>query len=134
MSEVRLFTLEGARPHDPAVERWFAAPPAELRAVARRWFQEMRSAGPDVLELLHDESPTACVGELALGYVAVFTAHVNVGFFFGAVLPDPSRILAGKGRFMRHVKVPAQGFAHEAALRQLLSAAYADIRARGVAR
>lgn len=130
MNSVRLFTLEGACRRDPAVEAWFAAPPAELHLIARQWFLAMRSAGPDVFELLHDGHPTACVGNLALGYVNAFTDHVNVGFFFGARLRDPAELLEGTGRFMRHVKVRPGLFAHEAALRELMADAYVDIKAR----
>jgi hypothetical protein len=93
LNSVRFFTLGGAQKQDPAVDLWFAAPPVELRSIARRWFLEMRSTGPDVFELLHDGHPTACVEDLALGYVNAFTAHVNVGFFFGANLGDPSKLL-----------------------------------------
>jgi hypothetical protein len=28
-----------------------------------------------------------------------FTSHVNVGFFHGAALPDPARLLQGNGKF-----------------------------------
>lgn len=55
--------------------------PFELRSVARKWFEEMRACGPDVVELLHDGHPTACVEGAAFGYVNAFKAHVNVGFF-----------------------------------------------------
>jgi hypothetical protein len=130
MNSVRLFTLEGALQHDPAVERWFATPPAQLRSIAQSWFRTIRSAGPDVVELLHDGHPTACVDSLALGYVNAFSEHVNVGFFFGSVLPDPSRLLEGSGRFMRHVKVRSHTFSHEADLRKLIALAYADIKSR----
>jgi hypothetical protein len=30
---------------------------------------------------------------------------VNVGFFHGATLPDPARLLQGTGKFKRHVKL-----------------------------
>ena len=77
MNSVRFFTLDGAQKQDPAVEEWFAAPPAELRSIARRWFLEMRSTGQDVFELLHDGHPTACVENLALGYVnALSLIHI----------------------------------------------------------
>ena len=134
MNSVRFFTLDGAHKQDPAVEEWFAAPPAELRSIARRWFMEMRSAGLDVFELLHDGHPTACVEDLALGYVNAFTAHVNIGFFYGANLRDPSKLLEGKGRFMRHAQVRPGSYAHEAELRELIVDAYADIKARLAAR
>lgn len=105
MAPVRLLTFEGARGRDPAVEDWFSAPPSELRSTARTWFEVMRSCGSDVVELLHDGHPTACVNDAAFGYVNALRAHVNVGFFLGTSLSDPAGLLQGTGRFMRHVKV-----------------------------
>ena len=67
----------------PAVDAWFDARSGELGGIARRWFAVMRDCGDDVCELLHDNQPTACVGETAFAYVDAFTAHVNVGFFEG---------------------------------------------------
>lgn len=130
MNSVRCFTLDGDQNQDPAVERWFSAPPTELRSVARAWFPEMRSAGPDVFELLHDGHPTTCVENVAFGYVNAFAAHVNVGFFFGAVLPDSAGLLEGTGRFMRHVKIRPGAFVHDVALRAIIIDAYADIKGR----
>ena len=130
MGAVRLFTLDGAQRHDPAVAGWFAAPPAGLRATARRWFDAMRVCGDDVHELLHDGHPTACVGTLAFGYVNAFTAQVNIGFFLGAALHDPAGLLEGTGRFMRHVKLRPGMPVDERALEALIRAAYGDIKAR----
>jgi Domain of unknown function (DU1801) len=134
MAPVRLLTFDGARRRDPVVEDWFSAPPTELRSVARTWFEAMRSCGSDVVELLHDGHPTACVEVAAFGYVNAFSAHVNVGFFLGASLNDPAGLLQGTGRFMRHVKVRPGAPIDEAALRELIRAAYVDIKARLTAR
>ena len=133
MTETRLFTLDGARADDPAVERWFETPPSELRLMAQRWFKQMRLCGPDVLELLHDGHPTACLGELAFGYVNSFRSHVNIGFFFGSVLKDPNGLLVGSGRFMRHVKITPDQPIPEPAICELIEAAYADAKARQAA-
>lgn len=130
MTPVRLFPLDGATARDPEVERWFARPPPALRAEARRWFACMRACGPDVFELLHDGHPTATVGGVALGYVDAFSAHVNVGFFLGSTLADPSGLLQGSGRFMRHVKVRPGAGVDEDALRALIVAAHADLVGR----
>ena len=69
-------------------------------------------------------------GNAPFGYVNVFTSHVNVGFFQGAALPDPARLLRGSGKFMRHVKLKPGVATNTAALRKLIEAAYADIKAR----
>src|SRR5512132_3905738 len=103
MSQLFLFPTGVKR--DPAIEFWMREHSDELGAIARRWFEVMRDCGDDVRELLHDGHPTACVGEAAFGYVNAFTAHVNVGFFRGAELSDPSGLLEGTGKIMRHVKL-----------------------------
>jgi len=60
----------------------------------------------------------------------VFTAHVNVGFFQGAGLPDPAGLLQGSGKCMRHVKLKPGMATDAAGLGALIEAAYADIKAR----
>jgi hypothetical protein len=90
----------------------------------------MRECGEDVRELLHDGHPTACVGDAAFGYVDAFRAHVNVGFFHGATLDDPARLLEGAGKRMRHVKLRWGKPVNAAALNDLIAAAYQDIRSR----
>src|SRR5215468_3392823 len=92
----------------------------------------MRDCGGDVRELLHDGHPTACVGDAAFGYVNAFTAHVNVGFFRGAELADPDRLLEGSGRFMRHVKLAPDRDVDGNALRKLIETAYTDMRRRAL--
>jgi len=98
--------------------------------MARRWFEALRRCGDDVREVLHDGQPTACVDGAAFAYVGVFTAHVNVGFFQGAELPDPGGLLEGSGKFMRHVKLRPDAEADAAALAALIEAAYADVKQR----
>jgi hypothetical protein len=90
----------------------------------------MRNCGEDVRELVHDGCPVACLGDAPFGYVDVFTAHVNVGFFHGAALADPARLLQGNGKYMRHVKLRPGAPANAAALHRLIEAAYWDIKAR----
>ena len=111
----------------PAVEAWFASRGA-LGAIARPWYERMRACGEDVRELLHDGQPTACVGEAAFAYVDAFTAHVNVGFFPGAHLPDPAGLLQGSGRHMRHVKLRPGVEIDRHALAALIRSAYSTIK------
>jgi hypothetical protein len=64
------------------------------------------------------------------GRVNVFRAQVSVGFFLGAELNDPTGLLEGTGRRMRHVKVKPDVDVNAAALSALIHAAYADIKWR----
>ena len=101
-----------------------------LGTIARRWFDSLRECGDDVRELLHDGHPTACVEDAAFAYVDVFKAHVSVGFFRGAELPDPHGLLEGNGRFMRHVKLRPDRAIDETALAMLIDLAYTDMKGR----
>ena len=148
-----LLRLDGTVEHDPAIDVWFEAHAGELGTMARRWFEVMRRCGDEVREVLHDGCPVACLGDVPFGYVNVFTAHVNVGFFQGAGLKDPEGLLQGTGKFMRHVKLRAGGQEATAkrrsrfpggmterkarakdgqdhALRALIEVAYSDMKAR----
>ncbi|HEU5458750.1 MAG TPA: DUF1801 domain-containing protein, partial [Terracidiphilus sp.] len=87
MTTEGLLRFDGVLEHDPAIDAWLAARDGELGANARRWFQAMRACGDEVRELMHDGCPVACLGDVPFGYVNVFTAHVNVGFYQGASLP-----------------------------------------------
>ena len=125
-----LLRFDGAVERDPAIDAWMKKHSGELGATAQRWFDLMRKCGDEVRELLHDGCPVACLGDAPFAYVNVFTAHVNVGFFHGASLPDPAQLLQGSGKFMRHVKLTPKTSTNAAALRALIDAAYSDIKSR----
>lgn len=128
MSE--LFRFPSAVARDLAVDAWFARTDDAVRWIAQPWFERMRACGADVRELLQDGHPTACVEDAAFGYVDAFSAHASVGFFHGAALDDPAGLLEGAGKRMRHVKLRWGQAVNEAALGELIAAAYRDMRAR----
>ena len=126
----QLMRFPTAIKRDPAIEIWMKEHSGELGAIAQHWFEVMRACGNDVRELLHDGHPTACVADAAFGYVNVFTAHVNVGFFRGAEIADPEGLLEGTGKFMRHVKLRPERDVNATALMKLIETAYADMKLR----
>ena len=126
----RLLRFPASVKRDPAIEVWMREHPGALGAIAKRWFETMRDCGDDVRELLHDGHPTACVGDAAFAYVNAFTGHVNVGFFRGAELADPERLLEGNGKFMRHVKLRPDRDVAATALMKLVETAYTDMKGR----
>ncbi|HTL67269.1 MAG TPA: DUF1801 domain-containing protein [Lacunisphaera sp.] len=125
-----LFRFPDATKRSAAVNTWLHLQPGEPGKIARHWFGVIRACGEDVREILHDGHPTACVGDAAFASIDTFQAHVNVGFFFGAEIADPKRLLEGSGKRMRHVKVrPGVAF-DAAALTSLIRASYADMKRR----
>lgn len=126
----QLFRFSSAVKQDPAVEAWFDGQPDKLGAIARYWFDAIRGCGDDVRDLLHDGHPTACVTDAAFAYVNAFTAHVNVGFFRGAEISDPNKLLEGTGKYMRHVKLRPDCEVDAEALTKLIETAYTDMKSR----
>jgi hypothetical protein len=126
----QILRFNGAVERDPAIDQWMKEHRGELGAIAQEWFELMRKCGDEVRELLHDGCPVTCLGDAPFGYVNVFTSHVNVGFFHGASLPDPARLLQGDGKCMRHVKLRPGTPTNAAALSRLIDRAYEDIKSR----
>jgi hypothetical protein len=124
-----LLRFNGAVERDAAIDAWMREHAGELGAIAQHWFEVMRKCGDEVREVLHDGCPVACLGDAPFGYVNVFTSHVNVGFFRGAALPDPARLLQGTGKLMRHVKLRPGTPTNAAALNKLIEMAYAEMKA-----
>lgn len=125
-----LFRVSGGVVRDAAIDAWMKQHDGELGAIARRWFEAMRRCGDEVRELMHDGCPVACVGDAPFGYVNVFTSYVNVGFFQGAALKDPARLLQGAGKYMRHVKLRPGITVSDSALSKMIEAAYWEMKSR----
>jgi hypothetical protein len=124
-----LFRLSGAGKLDPVIEEWLNKSDA-LTAVARTWFRRIRACGADVLELMHDGHPVACIEDVPFAYVDVFKSHTNIGFFYGAHLEDPAGLLEGTGKNMRHVKLKPGREPDTVALGNLIDASYLDVKIR----
>jgi hypothetical protein len=124
-----LFRFSSAVRRHPEVEAWFSGGDP-MRRMVEPWFERLRQAGPDVRELLHDGHPTACVEDAAFAYVDAFAAHASLGFYQGAALPDPTGLLEGAGKRMRHVKLRWAQPVDATALAELIAAAHEDMRRR----
>ena len=109
---------------------WLEGKAENLQPIARQWFEAIKSCGPDVQAIFHDGHPIGCIENAPFAYVNAYTAHVNLGFFYGAFLPDEQGLLEGSGKRMRHVKLRPGQLPDAEALKELLTIAYADIKER----
>ncbi len=125
-----LFRFPAALGRDPDVAACSPRRATTSSHMVQPWFERLRGLGADVRELLHDGHPTACAGDAAFAYVDAFAAHANIGFYQGAALPDPAGLLEGAGKRMRHVKLRWGQPVDEAALAELIAAAYRDMTER----
>jgi hypothetical protein len=56
-------------------------------------------------------------------YLSVSRDHINVGFMYGAELPDPEKLLEGSGKLLRHVRITQLEQLSNPALRELMEVA-----------
>ena len=56
-------------------------------------------------------------------YISVSKNHINLGFMYGAELPDPEGLLEGEGKLLRHVRITQSEQLSDPALRRLLEVA-----------
>lgn len=61
-------------------------------------------------------------------HIAVYTNHVNLGFNYGATLPDPLGILEGNGKQIRHLRIATPTDLARAAVRSYVRRALKTAR------
>ena len=113
--------------------------PAEVRTKAL-WIRDLIwDAYPDSNELIYDNynavavgwSPTDRVGHTFCSFAVGRTSHnVHFGFYYGAELSDPRKVLVGEGNQYRYILVNEIADFPEAYVRKLMKAAYANSMAR----
>ena len=66
---------------------------------------------PEATELVHDVKYAVALNYTFTGrvkeafvHIVVYSAHVNLGFWRGAELPDRKKLLEGTGKMIRHIR------------------------------
>ena len=83
----------------------------DLAAIARRLRAMIRAVdvSTDETVRLGDNAATYGVGPKKMtdgyAYIMPMRGYINLGFYQGAVLADPERLLEGTGKGLRHVKI-----------------------------
>jgi hypothetical protein len=111
--------LEFLKPFGPAITE-------VAMAVRRLVLSEAKGA----VELIYDAynavataySFTGRLGDACI-HIAVYARWVNLGFNYGAQLPDPGKRLQGTGKRVRHVRITTAGDLQDPVVRALVKAA-----------
>jgi uncharacterized protein DUF1801 len=129
--------MPGSQKHGQFADILAIASPA-LRSVCQQLRETIGQLHRQYVELVWPRQRIASFGVGAkkmtehYAYIHVHGAHVNLGFYHGASLPDPDGLLEGTGKRLRHVKLKDLASARSGAVRNLLRAAIAEReRARG---
>ena len=101
----------------------------EVQDLARRAKALIQQVMPDVVEVPWPKQRSIGYGvgpkkmSEQFCYIGVFDKHINLGFYYGADLPDPEQLLDGTGRRLRHVKLTSREQLKNPGLRRLLEVA-----------
>ena len=114
----------------PTVEEWLAILPLDLQAITRELIEVARKNMPDVHEFIYHDAVGYSVNDSPFDRICYVApqkkGYVNFGFFFGAGLPDPKKLLIGDGKRLRHVKIWNVEEAKNPALAKLITATWKE--------
>jgi hypothetical protein len=119
----------GARRRDPAIDAHVRAQTGPRGGILARLVALARAAAPSHDEILFRGAPSFCIDGEPYCYIVGYPRHLNLGFCDGASLPDPDRLLRGRGRWMRHVRVAPGEPLPAAAIAELIAASARRVRA-----
>ena len=106
----------------------------DLAAIARRLRAIIRAVDASAVETvrLGDNAATYGVGPKKMtdgyAYIMPMRGYINLGFYQGAQLSDPKRLLEGTGKSLRHVKIRSLAEANRPLVRALVATALARRR------
>ncbi len=115
-------------------EELMADSSSDIKQIADNLKDLIQDVHPDAVEVVRLGDRAACYGvgpkkmSEAHTYIMPHKQHVNLGFFYGASLDDPSGLLEGSGKKMRHIKVRSIEEVSIAGIKALIEAALIERR------
>ena len=113
-----------------SVEKWLADLPPDIQAITQALRSMARKNMSDAHEFIYHDAigySTSASPADRICYIAPQKkGYVNFGFFFGAELPDPTHLLIGEGKRLRHVKIYNIEAAKNPALENLVIATWQE--------
>jgi hypothetical protein len=110
---------------NPSVKDWLANLPPDLRGITKQLRAIAREQMPDAHEFIYHDAIGYSVSDSPFDRICYIApqkkSYVNFGFFFGAGLPDPKKLLIGEGKRLRHAKVWSVEDAKNPALAKLIA-------------
>ena len=103
--------------------------PKDLRDIAMELRSLVLSAAPTITEVIYRKGliyyDAARGGHVSAGVCQIRPKpdHIELAFVHGAMLPDPSQLLIGEQKAMRHVVIQSYNSAPWPALQELITAA-----------
>ena len=113
-----------------SVQAWLANLAPDIRAITKQLRAVARKNMPKVHEFIYHDAIGYSVNDSPFDRICYIApqkkGYVNFGFFFGAEIPDPEKLLIGDGKRLRHVKVRSVDEAKNPALAKLIAATWKE--------
>ena len=113
-----------------SVQDWLTNLAPELRAITKQLRAVARNNMPKAQEFIHQDVIRYSIKDSPSDQICYIApqkkGYVNFGFFFGAGLPDPEKLLIGEGKRLRHVKAWSVEEAKNPALSKLIAATWKE--------
>src|SRR5690348_5084951 len=114
---------------EETIDELFPTTSDAVRAILAEVRRLVRDAIPGATETFYHGAlaygPNSSGSDRIL-YIAPQNGYVNLGFFFGVGAPDPTGLLEGAGKRMRHVKIRTVLAAQNPALVPLIQEGWAN--------
>jgi Domain of unknown function (DU1801) len=102
----------------------------EVAAVARQCLDKMRARLPGATQLVYDNYNALAIGfgpseraSEAIFSIVLYPKYVTFFFLQGSRLPDPKKVLQGRGKIVRHIRLESAADLDQPAVRELMVAA-----------
>lgn len=109
------------------LEDYLAGLPREQASICRRLHEKvLRNMHGTVAMIYHNALgyATSLKPSHRIVYIAPQKGYVNLGFFFGADIPDLEKLLVGNGKRMRHIKIKTEQDLDKDAIDDILKAGW----------
>jgi hypothetical protein len=109
----------------PGFDEFYRDQTPKARAILRALRRFVAAAAPRLVEAVKWGNGCWLLGDTPICFAHVEPDHVQFGFFYGARLIDPSGLLHGSAKYVRHLKLHKPSDLEEAAFKALLKQAQA---------
>lgn len=112
------------------VEEYLLNLPATVQAITRELVMVARKNMVGAHEFIYHDVVAYSLTDSPFDRICYIApqkrGYVNFGFFFGAGLPDPKKLLTGAGKRLRHVKIWSVEEAQDPALAKLIAGTWKE--------
>ena len=113
-----------------SVDEWLAKLPPDLQRITRELRAVALKNMPGAHEFIYHDAIGYSTSDSPFDRICYIApqkkGYINFGFFFGAGLPDPTTLLLGDGKRLRHVKIWSVDGAKNPALAKLIVATWKE--------